>query len=248
MPARGAVDQDEPEREDGDPDRDVDEEDPVPVERVVRIPPRRTPIVPPPAATKPKTPIAFARSAGSVNSVTISDSATADTTAPPRPCTARAPTSSLRRREPAAERRQREERDPDQEQTAVAEEVAQPAAEQEEAAEGEQVGVDHPGERRLREAEILPDRRQRDAHDRHVEDDHQVAQAEDDQRQPAVPVRLMSLLCHRLVFILRPVSTESSLGAALRSRHRRFRHPDVENVSPAPTTHVTEQPPKGVKQ
>ena len=51
----------------------------------VRIPPRSTPIVPPPAATKPKTPIAFARSPGSVNSVMISDSETAETTAPPRP-------------------------------------------------------------------------------------------------------------------------------------------------------------------
>ena len=51
-------------------------------------------MLPPPEATKPKMPIAFARSAGSVKSVIISESATAETTAPPRPCTARAPTSS----------------------------------------------------------------------------------------------------------------------------------------------------------
>ena len=69
----------------------VDEEDPVPVECVSQDPAESTPMLPPPAATKPKTPIAFARSAGSVNNVTISDNATADTTAPPRPCTARAP-------------------------------------------------------------------------------------------------------------------------------------------------------------
>ena len=56
----------------------------------VMIPPSNTPIEPPPAATKPKTPIAFARSAGSVKSVMISESATAETTAPPTPCTARA--------------------------------------------------------------------------------------------------------------------------------------------------------------
>ncbi|CFM14915.1 Uncharacterised protein [Bordetella pertussis] len=37
--------------------------------------------------------MARARSAGSVNSVMISDRATAETTAPPRPCTARAATS-----------------------------------------------------------------------------------------------------------------------------------------------------------
>jgi hypothetical protein len=35
-------------------------------------------------------PIAFARSPASVNTFMISDSATADTTAPPSPCTARA--------------------------------------------------------------------------------------------------------------------------------------------------------------
>ncbi len=56
----------------------------------VRIPPRSTPIEPPPAATKPKTPIAFARSPGSAKSVTMSDSATAETIAPPTPWTARA--------------------------------------------------------------------------------------------------------------------------------------------------------------
>ena len=157
--------------------RDVDEEDPVPVERRrCRMPPRSTPIDPPPAATKPKTPIAFARSAGSVNSVMISESATAETTAPPSPCTARAPTSiSCVCRQAARERGEREERDADQEQAAVAEEVAEPAAEQEEAAEREQVGVHDPRERRLGEAEVLADRRQGDVHDRHVEDDHQVA-------------------------------------------------------------------------
>src|SRR6266508_4532919 len=58
----------------------------------VRIPPSSTPMLPPPAATKPKTLIAFARSAGSVKSVIISDSPTADAIAPPTPCTARAPT------------------------------------------------------------------------------------------------------------------------------------------------------------
>ena len=60
----------------------------------VSTPPRITPTLPPPAATKPITPIAFARSPGSVKSVMISDSATAATTAPPSPCTARATTST----------------------------------------------------------------------------------------------------------------------------------------------------------
>ena len=107
-------------------------------------------MLPPPASTKPKTPIAFARSAGSVNRVMISESATAETTAPPRPCTARAATSRpCVVDEAAGDRGQREERDADQEQPPVAEEVAEPAAEQQEAAEGQQVGVHDPGQRRL---------------------------------------------------------------------------------------------------
>ena len=131
-------------------------------------------MLPPPAATKPKTPIAFARSAGSVKRFMISESETAETIAPPRPCTARAAIrSSCEFASPQRDRRDREERDPDQEQAPVAVEVAEPPAEQQEAAEGEQIGVHDPGERGLREAEVLPDRRQRDVHDRRVEDDHQ---------------------------------------------------------------------------
>ena len=47
-------------------------------------------MLPPPAMTKPKKPMARARSPGSVKSVMISERATAETTAPPSPCTARA--------------------------------------------------------------------------------------------------------------------------------------------------------------
>ena len=45
----------------------------------VRTPPKRTPRLPPPAITKPKMPIAFARSACSVNRFIINESATAET-------------------------------------------------------------------------------------------------------------------------------------------------------------------------
>ena len=98
---------------------------------------------------------------------------------------ARGDEDPLRRREPAGERGDREEADPDQEQPAVAVEVAEPPAEEQEAAEGEQVGVHDPRERGLGEAEVVLDRRQRDVHDRHVEDDHQARQAEDVEREPA---------------------------------------------------------------
>src|SRR5215211_4162348 len=62
--------------------------------RSVRIPPARTPATPPPESTNPKMPIALARSAVSVNSVITSENATAETSAPPKPWTARIPTSS----------------------------------------------------------------------------------------------------------------------------------------------------------
>ena len=91
---------------------------------------------------------------------------------------------ALRARKAAGERREREDRDPDQEQPTVSEEVAEAPAEEEEAAEREQVGVDHPRERLLREAEVVADRRERDVHDRPVEDDHQVPEAEDEECEP----------------------------------------------------------------
>jgi hypothetical protein len=47
-------------------------------------------MLPPPAITNPKTPIAFARSAGSVKRTTINENARAETTAPLIPWTARA--------------------------------------------------------------------------------------------------------------------------------------------------------------
>ena len=71
----------------------------------------------------------------------------------------------------------------------MTEQVAEPAAEQQEPAEGEHVGVHHPGERGLREAQIRPDRREGDVHDRRVEDDHQVPAAEHEERNPAHAVR-----------------------------------------------------------
>ena len=91
----------------------------------------------------------------------------------------------LRRRDAAGQRRQREERDADDEQAALAVQVAEPAAEQQEAAAGEHVGVDDPDQRRLAEAEVGADRRQRDVDDGDVEHDHQHAEADDAERDPA---------------------------------------------------------------
>jgi len=82
--------------------------------------------------------------------------------------------------------REREQRDPDQEQAPVAEEVAEAAAEEKEATEREQVSVHDPRERLLGEAEVVADRRQRHVHDRGVEHDHQRPGAEDEEGEPAV--------------------------------------------------------------
>ena len=152
----------------------------------VRTPPSVTPMLPPPAATNPNTPIALARSAGSVKRVIMSESETADAIAPPTPWTARAPMQDLlARRKPAGQRREREQRDADEEQPPVAVEVAEASAQEQAPAEGEQVGVHDPRERRLREAEVLPDRRQRDVHDGRVEHDHQASEAQDVEGEPA---------------------------------------------------------------
>ncbi len=85
-------------------------------------------------------------------------------------------------REAPDERGDGEAGDAENEEPAMPEEVAKPPAEQQEAAERQQVGVDDPGERRLAEAEVGPDRRQRDIHDDRVEDDHQVRGAEQEER------------------------------------------------------------------
>src|SRR5262249_43435270 len=63
--------------------------------------------------------------------------------------------------------------------------VAQPPAEQQEAAVSEHVGVDDPDQRRVAEREVGLDRRQRHVHDRRIEHDHELARAQHVQRQPA---------------------------------------------------------------
>ena len=91
----------------------------------------------------------------------------------------------LRGRQAAGQRGDGEQRDAGQEQPAVAVQVAEPPAQQQEAAERQQIGVHDPGQRRRREAEVVPDRGQRHVHDRRVEHDHEAAEAEDDECVPA---------------------------------------------------------------
>ena len=88
----------------------------------------------------------------------------------------------------AQERCAREHREPGEEHAPLADQVAEPAGEQQQAAEGDQVGVDDPGEVALGEAQVVLDRRERDVHDRRVEDDHQHPDAEDVEGGPALAI------------------------------------------------------------
>ena len=156
------------------------------VNRPVSTPPSSTPTAPPPDITNPKTPIALARSPGSENRPMIRASATAETAAPPRPWTAR-PTT---RNSAVGANAQATDADGEgghaaEQHPAVAVQVAEPARQQQEAAEGQHVGVDHPGQRLGGEAEVGLDGREGDVHDVGVEHDHQVAEAQRVQRQPA---------------------------------------------------------------
>ena len=142
---------------DGDADRHVDQEDPLPGQQAGQHAAGSTPTAPPPDITNPKTPIAFARSAGSVKRPMIRASATAETAAPPRPWT-RGRRPAARRSAPAAQatRGDCERRDATEQDQAVAEQVPEPSREQQEAAEGQHVGVDHPGQRGLARSRARP--------------------------------------------------------------------------------------------
>src|SRR4029453_5597582 len=88
----------------------------------------------------------------------------------------------------AKQRRAREYRESDEEHPSPAEEVAEANGRQQDAAEGDEVGIDHPREARLAEREIALDGGQGDIHDRRVEDDHEHAGPEDGGGGPsAVP-------------------------------------------------------------
>ena len=92
-----------------------------------------------------------------------------------------------RGRKPAQQGERRERGQADHEHAPATEDVAQAAAEQNQAAVGQGVPADDPLQAgRRREVQILLDRRQRHVHDRHVEDDHQEGDPQDRQRLPAL--------------------------------------------------------------
>jgi hypothetical protein len=63
--------------------------------------------------------------------------------------------------------------------------TTEPAPEEQEAAERQEITVHYPGQRGLREAEVVPDGWEGNVHDRPVEDDHDVPESENVEREPA---------------------------------------------------------------
>ena len=151
----------------------------------VSTPPRRTPAAAPKPPTAPQTPSAMFRS--------------------PALCEGRHQDRERRRRdrrgaeslnragadqrrlgpgEPAEQRADRERDQPDHEDPPAPEDVRGAAAEQQEAAEDERVGGDHPLQVGLRESEIRLDRGEGNVHDRDVEHDHELHGGEKRQCEP----------------------------------------------------------------
>ncbi len=128
-------------------------------------------------------------------------------------------------RQGAQQRRRGEHGEPDQEDAALADQVADPAGQQQQSAERDQVGVHHPREVGLREPQIVLDRGQRDVHDRRVEDDHQHPDAQHVQRQPAFAVGLNGHVFELLVFGIAttktpdPPETHRAIEKQLLDRH-----------------------------
>ena len=109
--------------------------------------------------------------------------------AAPTPCRKRAPISApWLGAMPHEQRRGGEDGEAGEEHALAPGEVAEPAGQQQQAAEGDEERVDDPGEIGLAEVEVVLDRGQRDVHDRHVEHDHQLGEADDEQRRPAAAV------------------------------------------------------------
>jgi hypothetical protein len=85
---------------------------------------------------------------------------------------------------PAQERAESEEERADHEDTPAAEKVSGPSSQEEEPAEHERVGADHPLQVLLREPEVDLDRRQRDVDDRDVEDGHELHREDERECEP----------------------------------------------------------------
>ena len=134
-------------------------------------------------------PNALPRSFGSVNVVVSSDSADGTRIAPNAPWQARAVISMAKLTEaPPIGRDAGEAEQADQERHLPAEQVGQPPAEQEQAAERQGVRGHHPLPVHRGEVQRTLRGRQGDVHHRDVQDDHELREADDAEDEPAPPV------------------------------------------------------------
>ena len=131
-------------------------------------------------------PTARVRSRGSVKVATMMASVVGTMSAAPRPCSSRAPISTLPLpASPGAQRGQREHRQPDHEQPPPAVHVGQPAADQQQPGEHQDVAADHPLQARDRQVQVALDGRDRDVRHVVVEISHEGGQADRHQCPPA---------------------------------------------------------------
>ena len=149
----------------------------------VSMPPSSAPEEAPSAPIAPHMPTARLRSGPASNELVTIDSVAGESTAPPSPCNARAPSSRPRVSASAqASEDEGEQGGAREEHAAAPEQVGAASAEHQKAGERERVGVHDPLQAAWREAQPVVDRRQRDVHDRDVQDDHELRQADDQQK------------------------------------------------------------------
>ena len=152
------------------------------------MPPSSTPIAAP-ASIAPRTPSALLRSAPSWNVTSVIEKTDGASTADAAPWRMR-PAISMPSvcASPHISEKAAKPCQPEHEELAPPQQVAGPAAQQQEAAEREGVAAHDPLEVLGREAEVGLDRGQGHVHDRDVEDHHQVGDAQDREGLPAVRV------------------------------------------------------------
>ena len=136
------------------------------------------------------TPIARFRSFPSGKVTAISASEVGAANAPPMPCTIRAISrKAWSVANPPASEPSVKSAMPNDEDPPAPEQVAGPPAEQQQPAEGERVGVDHPFQVGTGKVQRVLDVRQRHVHDRGVEHHHQLRGGDHREREPEPPRR-----------------------------------------------------------
>ena len=177
----------EREHEGGDPDRDVDEEDPGPGEEVGEDPAEQEADCAAargdraPDAHRLRPLLALREGGGHDRERRGRDERRPEALEP-----AGEDQELGRGREPVQERGDGEDHEPDQEQPLSPDQVAGAPAEEQEAAEDQGVGVDHPLQLGRRHLEVLLDRGQRDVHDGRVQDDHELRHADEAEDEPGI--------------------------------------------------------------